>query len=388
MYKNKILNILVLISFLGAAWIPLHSKFYTTPAYSNLIAINTEKYLIKLASRMVKNQNLNFDLSSSSSLPKAFINEVEDVRQTVGLWKVKIFTPKGEIIYSSDSNDIGSYTRKDFFAELLKDGMPRTFIDEKYLALKNNEPSKSYMLETYVPITSGKKTIGAFEIYYDITDTHNSLAKIKSKEEKILFPVVFGLLLAVFLSAYYANKSMAELKLSKEKFKELSLSDGLTGLLNRRGFTNLVQKQLLIANRGDRYLFLIFIDLDNFKKINDTLGHEVGDEALVETANILNNTFRNSDIIGRVGTDIIGRLGGDEFAILTCQNKQLEAELAIRRRLEENIRLWNEEKGHRFKLSLSYGIASYSPETPCSLEELITKADNLMYESKQKKKNA
>ena len=102
----------------------------------------------------------------------------------------------------------------------------------------------------------------------------------------------------------------------------------------------------------------------------------------------MNNTFRNSDIIGRVGTDIIGRLGGDEFAILTCQNKQLEAELAIRRRLEENIRLWNEEKGHRFKLSLSYGIASYSPETPCSLEELITKADNLMYESKQKKKNA
>ena len=83
---------------------------------------------------------------------------------------------------------------------------------------------------------------------------------------------------------------MAELKFSKEKFKELSLVDGLTGLLNRRGFINLVQKQLLIASRGDRYFFLIFIDLDNFKMINDTLGHNVGDEALVETANILNNT--------------------------------------------------------------------------------------------------
>ena len=88
-----------------------------------------------------------------------------------------------------------------------------------------------------------------------------------------------------------------------------------------------------------------------------------------------------------MGTDIIGRMGGDEFAVVACQNKQLETEVIIRRRLEENIRQWNEEKGHRFNISFSYGIASYSPEEPCSIEELIKKADSLMYESKQRKKN-
>lgn len=381
MYKNKILNILVFVSLLAAIWIPLHSKFYTVPAYSNLIAVNTEKHLITLASRMVKNQILNFDLSNGSTLPKSFINEVEQVRQTVGLWKVKIFTPKGEIIYSSDPKDIGNYTRKDFFTEMLKDGMPRTLIDKQNLSPENNGTSMSYMVETYVPIAGAKKAIGAFEIYYDITDTLNSLTQIESNEKKILFPIVFGLVLAVFLSSYYANKSIAELKLSKDKFKELSLSDDLTGLLNRRGFTYLVEKQLAIANRGDRYFFLIFIDLDEMKIINDTFGHEVGDEALVGTANILNNTFRDSDIIGR--------LGGDEFVILACQNKTLESEMVLKHRLEENIRLWNEEaKDHRFKISLSFGIASYSPEFPCSFDELITKADALMYESKQKKKKA
>ena len=198
MYRDKILNILIFVSLLVSIWIPLHSKFYTTPAYSTLIATNTEKYLIKLASRMVLNQNLNTELSTSSSLPMAFINEVEYVRQTVGLWKVKIFTPKGEIIYSSDSDDIGNITTKDFFEEMLKDGIPRTLIDEKSLYPNNNKSSKSYFVETYVPIISGIKTIGAFEIYFDITDTYNSLAQIKSTEEKVLIPVVFGLVLAVF----------------------------------------------------------------------------------------------------------------------------------------------------------------------------------------------
>jgi len=165
------------------------------------------------------------------------------------------------------------------------------------------------------------------------------------------------------------------------------MTDSLTGLLNHRGFKKSVDQQLKIIDRGDKYAFLIFIDLNDFKQINDNFGHEVGDHALEEAAGILKNTFRNSATNDGGGSDIIGRLGGDEFAVLTTQNNAIDDAQVLGRRLDEHIRRWNASHSEeRYSLSMSYGIVTYSPQQPCPFNELIQKADTLMYDNKQRHK--
>ena len=107
-----------------------------------------------------------------------------------------------------------------------------------------------------------------------------------------------------------------ERKWAEEKLREMSLMDDLTGLYNRRGFLTLATQQLKIAHRLKQGLALFYLDLDRMKWINDTLGHREGDRALIDTASILRNTFRASDIVARIGGDevhrIIDRDIGDE----------------------------------------------------------------------------
>ncbi len=164
----------------------------------------------------------------------------------------------------------------------------------------------------------------------------------------------------------------------EEKLVSLSTTDELTGLLNRRGFFSLAKQQMKVANRTGKGFLLLFVDLDGMKKINDALGHPGGDLALVETASVLKELFRESDIIGR--------LGGDEFAVLALeQSAGTEEEKAILKRLHERISARNARPGLRFSLSISAGIINYDPQKPCSLDDLISHADTLMYEEKKSK---
>jgi len=158
----------------------------------------------------------------------------------------------------------------------------------------------------------------------------------------------------------------------------LSITDQLTGLYNRRGFLFHAGQQLKLSQRNKGGLLLFFADLDLLKQINDTLGHEEGDKALIEAANILKETFRTSDIIAR--------LGGDEFAILAIGIKGTNPEV-FTARLHRMIDIWNNQENRRYTLSISMGCAYYDSEKPCSIDDLIACADKVMYEQKQKKKN-
>ncbi len=171
-----------------------------------------------------------------------------------------------------------------------------------------------------------------------------------------------------------------ERKILEEKLKEISLSDELTGLYNRRGFLTLGRKQLLIASRRDCIHFLLYIDFDNMKWINDTLGHDIGDKALVATSNILRDTFRQSDIIGRIG--------GDEFVVLMEDESGVDCEQTLSKRLTNKLLQWNNSDNQQeFKLSVSIGIAKRSLEEDESIEDLLSRADRLMYEIKKGKKS-
>lgn len=164
----------------------------------------------------------------------------------------------------------------------------------------------------------------------------------------------------------------------REQLREQSVTDELTGLNNRRGFLFLAEQQMKLAERTQCGLLLVFMDLDRFKQINDTFGHEVGDQALIDAALILKRTFR--------GSDIVARMGGDEFAVLTMATDGLGAE-TITRRLEDEISAHNRNAGRRYQLAFSVGVAHYDPAQSVPLDCLLKQADQLMYRHKQDKKH-
>jgi diguanylate cyclase (GGDEF)-like protein/PAS domain S-box-containing protein len=171
-------------------------------------------------------------------------------------------------------------------------------------------------------------------------------------------------------------RDITERKNLEETLRNSSLKDDLTGLFNRRGLLKQAAPYFDFARRQKEKLLLLFIDLDGMKKINDEFGHNEGDNALIQTAAILNHTFRSSDIIAR--------LGGDEFTVLvTDLNANKEEAIA---RLNENLRAYNASETRSHKLSFSIGVATLEPERMACFEELLEQADQAMYEQKRMKR--
>ncbi len=171
--------------------------------------------------------------------------------------------------------------------------------------------------------------------------------------------------------------NIAKCKQLEEQLYTLSITDELTGLYNRRGFFALAEHRLKLAKREKEGLLMLYGDVDNFKIANDTLGHKEGDRLLVDIANLLRETYRD--------TDIIGRLGGDEFVVFPVGRDKNEIQL-VTDRLTKSIDLYNAKKDSGYKLSISIGMALYDPENVAKLDGLLAEADKLMYEQKKRNK--
>ena len=181
-----------------------------------------------------------------------------------------------------------------------------------------------------------------------------------------------NLLVRAVKYAIERQRLIAQLETAREEAQRLTLIDDLTGLYNRRGFFTLSEQQWKLADRKKKKLVLIYCDLDNLKEINDNQGHRKGDQALITVAEVLKSTFRDSDIIAR--------MGGDEFAVLG-----IEAETNGERmiyRLDKMLELYSSSQDFHQPLSLSSGYAHYDPEKPNSIEDVLGEADSRMYEKK------
>ena len=164
-----------------------------------------------------------------------------------------------------------------------------------------------------------------------------------------------------------------------ERLHDISLHDELTGLYNRRGFFTLAEHLIKTAKRQQAGLLMLYSDLDGLKGINDVLGHQKGDWALIDTANILKETFR--------GSDIIARIGGDEFVVIPIETTGDNLEIVINR-LQKAVEIDNAKSKREYKLSISTGTAYFDPLSPCTIDELLSQADRLMYEQKRSKQTA
>jgi two-component system, cell cycle response regulator len=162
-----------------------------------------------------------------------------------------------------------------------------------------------------------------------------------------------------------------------QQLKSISITDDLTGLYNRRGFLMLARKQLELASRMNKTMWMIYLDVDNMKWINDTLGHHEGDNALRNTASILKQTFRDSDIVARIG--------GDEFAVVALEDSKSGTDSMISR-IASDMASFNAKERRPYQLSVSAGAVPCDTRPDCDINMLLTIADKLMYEQKLTKK--
>jgi len=173
------------------------------------------------------------------------------------------------------------------------------------------------------------------------------------------------------------TRDIGERKREEVALRLAALTDDLTGLKNRRGFIALGDHQLKVARRTGCDVLVLYADLDGFKRINDTFGHAEGDRALREIADVLRNTFRD--------TDVIARLGGDEFTVLLVGGDPSTAETVIER-VRAALDARNAVPGRGYALSLSIGVARFDRDRAMSLDDLLSAADMALYASKRRKK--
>ena len=203
---------------------------------------------------------------------------------------------------------------------------------------------------------------------------------IRKKKDGTLFPVsVSGSNILIDghvkgILGIYIN--ISERKKLEEELKKLARFDNLTGSCNRGYGLALLDRQLKLAKRNKTKILLAYLDVDNFKDINDSFGHEEGDKVLKEVVKLFKSTLRE--------IDIICRMGGDESLLIFPESSEEDSPL-IRKRIRKNLVKLNRELKRPYKISFSMGFSCYNPDNPQSMDELIRIADKKMYEEKSSK---
>ncbi len=169
--------------------------------------------------------------------------------------------------------------------------------------------------------------------------------------------------------------SVSTIKKLLQKEKELARLDFLTGVANSRAFYELAGIEINKAIRTKRPFTFAYIDIDNFKQVNDTLGHSAGDKLLYSVAETIKLNVRS--------IDIVSRLGGDEFAILMPETEGKQAEIAVNR-----VQKYLLEIVQQNKWPVTFSIGVVTCYEPCKMDELVKEADNLMYSAKENGKNS
>jgi len=293
-----------------------------------------------------------------------------------------------EAFHKTDFDMFSEEHAKQAFAdeqEIVRTGTPIVEKEEKETWPNGHE---TWVLSTKLPLLNEQgNIIGIMGISRDITErkrVERELGQYRTHLEELVANRTAELLETnQQLERDVAARKLAEQQLalkaeelarSNAVLENLSLLDDLTGLYNRKGFLALANHRMKLAYRNHEDFSIAFVDLDGLKQINDTFGHQEGNRALNDTASVLRDCFRESDILAR--------LGGDEFAIFISEADRRK----VAGRILERLADCNASSGRRYPLSLSMGIVSGDATKDSDLETLLGRADALMYEQKRHKR--
>lgn len=222
-FKIKLLrNILIIFLFMTAA-LSTYNVFFIYPSFTSLVIENTKNDAARVAKYLAaivvpKNGEL-------SELNKGYIRDdsladIQKIINSFGLNKLQIFSSKGEVIYSTDANDIGQFNQKKYFLEIVAKGKIHAEVVKKDAKSLEGQRVTADVVETYVPRMENDKFLGAFEIYYDITDRYQKFDKLLSLSSIVLFSVVFGLSFAIFLVWLKENRAITERRQVEKALRE------------------------------------------------------------------------------------------------------------------------------------------------------------------------
>lgn len=264
-----------------------------------------------------------------------------------------------DFIYIKDLNHKFIYA-SDAFAELSKHGSWKELVGKDDFDIFPTEHAEIYYQFEKTVIQEGKKLIRHEEPYHDpqgnlrwVTSTKNPVFDAKNN--------VIGLV--------GISKDITDLKEQQQKIERLATHDHLTGLFNRRALFDLGELYLHKAERDQLEVALLFVDLDKFKQVNDTHGHQVGDEVLTFFSQLLRESTRESDLVARIG--------GDEFVI--CMTSLPDVQGAAEKcagRIQSNLG-YSELKGCGCSIGIAITDSNYD------LVNLLNAADRAMYKAKQ-----
>jgi diguanylate cyclase (GGDEF)-like protein len=373
------LTVVLVVSALTILLFPLFTVFYQYPEYARLLRQFTENEATAVARYLSSLLVAENELLEPGSLDPDVVRRIQRVERDAHFLKVRIYSPSGMVVYSSVEGEVGFVNQDAYFREMLE--ARRTVAVE----IGRDDPSlegrytRSDVVEVYVPIIRQNRLAAIFEMYYNVSRETQRLRRVLNISAAVQFSMAAILLIAVLVSVTRATGYLADRQRVLEELRTLSLSDELTGLYNRRGFFVLAEQQIKIARRSQRRLLLVSADVDGLKAINDGFGHHEGDRALADAAQILRVTFRESDIIGRIG--------GDEFLVLITDRPDVGPD-TLARRLQDNVVRHNSKVGRPYPFSISAGIIAIDPQEAASLNDLLVRADQAMYADKRSRRGS
>jgi len=330
------------------------------------------------------------DLTLPASSNFQLLNDEQEVVRRFKILKLKIYNQSGKVIYSTNRKDIGGVSNyPDFLTKALSGSISHS-VDryEDFQGLTGNEHDVNVAL-TYMPLTHEGKRIGAIEIFIDATPT---ISRINEQSFRIAFVVfaAFALLYAALF--FYVRNTDRDAANWHEQINYLAYYDSLTGLPNRRLLNDRLEHVKSASKRTKRYAALLFLDLDNFKPVNDVYGHDVGDLLLQDAGKRISKCVRQADTVAR--------FGGDEFVVLLSELViDLEESTAQAGIVAEKIRAvlaepyWlkvktaeNQETTVEHHCTSSIGIVLFLNKDG-SAADIVKWADLAMYEAKSSGRN-
>lgn len=382
LFSESFLRNILLASVAAVIIIPVYIVLYMYPSFEKMLVMETKDEAVRIATHLKAEILSGIPELRNDLLPHDLPDLVENAKKDFAMVKIKIYKPSGEVIYSSDIKEIGNVNTEKYFREIVAAGKSYAeLIDEDDKSLEG-QLYDADVVETYVPIMRDNKFMGAFEIYLDVTQKKRSIDKLISQSHAVLIFISLSLLAAVIVTSFKAGKNVASRKRAEEEVRSLnerlkglyeeakacSLHDPLTGLANRRFLEVQMEKRLEEVKRYGENLSVILLDIDNFKRYNDSRGHVEGDGLLAKIAKVLVKTVR--------GVDSVFRYGGEEFLVLLPRTSAVMAVVAAER-LRKVVEAQTE-------VTISLGIAT----AQMPLEgNMIDRADKALYRAKRNGRN-
>lgn len=308
---------------------------------------------------------------------------VRDFLHPFAIVKIKVFALDGTVVYSTDKNIIGMKDVDNPRLERALTGEVDSHLEtkEKVTDLAEEQLMDVDVVETYLPVyNKGGIIAGSFELYVDITRYRDEIYRRVSTSISILVVILLGVFALSFL---VVNMGAKQLKGLLSRLQQQAITDSLTGIFNREAVLNRATEELsrMLRNKEkntDNSFGLIMVDLDHFKKVNDTYGHLAGDEVLREMSRRVQSCLRKYEIFGRYG--------GEEFLIILPDTDDKGSRAVAERIRCELIKSPFVAGEDEIPITASFGVTCCQDPAE-GVNSALQRADDALYQAKAEGRN-